>query len=295
MRIVITGGRGQLGQELARALHAQHEIVPLDLPECDITQRDGLDQVVNHHPDLVIHCAAMTDVDGCARDPIAAFRTNALGTHNVALACQRANAAMVYISTNEVFDGSKATPYLEWDEPHAINPYGASKLAGERMAQMLLTRLYIVRTAWLYAPGRNNFVTKVLQRATSQRVLAYVDDELGNPTYAPDLARAIAALIETNHYGIYHLVGEGVASRYDWAARILQHAGLNDVTLTRSKLADFRRDSTPPRNGALTNFVAAHALGIRLRAWQDALAEYFKSMSQCANEPMSQRTMTNDK
>lgn len=279
MRIIITGGRGQLGQELARALHDQHDIVVLDLPEYDITQRDDIAQLVNYHPDLVIHCAAMTDVDGCARDPVAAFRVNALGTHNVALACQRANAAMLYISTNEVFDGTKDTPYLEWDEPHAINPYGASKLAGERIVQMLLTRFYIVRTAWLYAPGHNNFVAKVLSRAHSQRALAYVDDELGNPTYAPDLARAIAALIETEHYGIYHLVNEGVASRYDWAARILQHAHLNDVTLTRTQLAEFKRDSTPPRNGALTNFVAAHALGIRLRAWQDALAEYF-SMSQ---------------
>ncbi|MCX7838791.1 MAG: dTDP-4-dehydrorhamnose reductase [Anaerolineae bacterium] len=281
MRIVITGGNGQLGQALARVLCAQHDIVSLDLPEYDITRRDDIARLVNHHPDLVIHCAAMTDVDGCARDPIAAFRVNALGTHNVALACQRANAAMLYISTNEVFDGTRDTPYLEWDEPRAINPYGASKLAGERMVQMLLTRFYIVRTAWLYAPGRNNFVAKVLARAQAQRALAYVDDELGNPTYAPDLARAIAALIETEHYGIYHLVNEGIASRYDWAARILQHAGRNDVTLTRTKLAEFKRDSTPPRNGALTNFIAAHTLGIRLRAWQDALAEYF-------NEPMCQ-------
>lgn len=275
MHIIITGGRGQLGHELARVLRNQHNIVVLDLPEYDITRRDDIAQLVNHQPDLVIHCAAMTDVDGCARDPVAAFRVNALGTQNVALACQRANAAMLYISTNEVFDGTKDTPYLEWDEPRAINPYGASKLAGERMVQMLLTRFYIVRTAWLYAPGRHNFVTKVLARAQSQRALAYVDDELGNPTYAPDLARAIAALIETEHYGLYHLVNEGVASRYDWAARILQHAHLNDVTLMRTKLDEFKRDSTPPRNGALTNFVAAHALGIRLRAWQDALAEYF--------------------
>lgn len=285
MRIIITGGRGQLGQALARVLHAQHEVVALDLPEYDITQREHIARLADAHPDLVIHCAAMTDVDGCARDPVAAFRTNTLGTHNVARACQQANAAMLYISTNEVFDGTKDLPYLEWDDTHAINPYGASKLAGERMVQMLLTRFYIVRTAWLYALGRNNFVAKVLARAQTQRALAYVDDELGNPTYAPDLARAIAALIETEHYGIYHLVNEGVASRYAWAAQILHHAGLNDVMLTRTKLANFQRASTPPRNGALTNFAAAHALGIRLRAWQDALAEYF-SMSPCANVPL---------
>lgn len=279
MRIVITGGRGQLGRELARGLCAEHDVLSLDLPECDITQRVEIDCVASHLPDVVIHCAAMTDVDGCARDPVAAYRANALGTHNVAIACQRANAALLYISTNEVFDGTKESPYLEWDEPRAINPYAASKLAGERIVQALLDHFYIVRPAWLYSIGRENFITRVIARAKEKGALAYVDDEIGNPTYAPDLARAIADLIETNHYGIYHLVGEGVASRYDWAARILQLAGLGDVPITRAKLADFKRDSTPPRNGALANFAAANTLGIKLRAWQDALEEYF-AMSQ---------------
>lgn len=275
MRIVITGGRGQLGRELAHVLSAKHDILSLDLPECDITQRAEIDCIASHLPDLVLHCAAMTDVDGCARDPLAAYRANALGTHNVAVACQRANAALLYISTNEVFDGTKTSPYLEWDAPRAINPYGASKLAGERIAQTLLDHFYIVRTAWLYAVARENFITRVIARAIEDGALAYVDDEIGNPTYAPDLARAIADLIETNHYGIYHLVAEGAASRYDWAARILQRAGMGHIPITRAKLADFKRASTPPRNGALANVAAANTLGIKLRAWQDALDEYF--------------------
>lgn len=276
MKIAITGGRGQLGRELQRAL-AQHEITIIDLPESDITQRSEIETLVAQRPELVIHAAAMTDVDGCARDPQAAFRSNALGTQNVALACQRAGAMMLYISTNEVFDGSKTSPYLELDPPRAINPYGASKLAGERYVQMLLQRFYIVRTAWLFAPGGNNFPKKIIQTARTNGNIAVVDDEIGNPTYAPDLARAIAQLIETRHFGIYHLTNAGIVSRYDFAARILQSAGLGSIPLTRAKLADYVRDSTPPSYGALANFAAATSLGIGLRGWEDALQDYFAS------------------
>lgn len=276
MRIAITGGRGQLGRELVQALGTGHELTILDLPDCDITQRTEIDCIRDLAPELVIHAAAMTDVDGCARDPASAFRLNALGTQNVALACQRAHAVMLYISTNEVFDGTKSSPYLELDHPRPINPYGASKLAGERYVQMLLDRFYIVRTAWLYSVGNaNNFPKKISEAALQNASLAVVDDEIGNPTFAPDLARAISDLIATSHFGIYHLVGEGNASRYDWAERVLQLAGLNHVALKRTKLADYVRASTPPRYGALANFAAAAALDIKLRPWQEALEEYF--------------------
>jgi dTDP-4-dehydrorhamnose reductase len=274
MRIAITGGRGQLGRELVGVLSSSHEVIVLDVPECDITKPSEIDCIRDMAPDLVIHAAAMTDVDGCARDPQAAFLTNALGTQNVALACQRSNAVMLYISTNEVFDGAKGSPYLELDEPRAINPYGASKLAGERYVQMLLHRFYIVRTAWLYSLGGNNFPRKMIALAKEKGRLAIVDDEIGNPTYAPDLARAIAGLIETNHFGIYHLTGDGIASRYDWVERILQLAGLDDIVVTRIHLAEFKRASTPPPYGALANFAAAKMLGIQLRPWQTALEEY---------------------
>ncbi len=279
MKIAITGGRGQLGRTLEQVLKPRHQIIIFDLPETDITQRGEIDSIAHLAPDLVIHAAAMTDVDGCARDPDAAFRANALGTQNVALACQRANAVMLYISTNEVFDGTKNTPYLELDAPHAINPYGASKLAGEQYVQMLLNRFYIVRTAWLYARGGNNFPNKIIATAKDKGRLAVVDDEIGNPTYASDLARALAELIETNHFGIYHLVGEDATSRYDWVERILQLAKIGNVPLTRIKLADYQRASTPPRYGALANRAAATTLGIRLRPWQDALEEYFMNLA----------------
>lgn len=277
MHIALTGGRGQLGRELVRVLESKHKTIPLARPDFDITDPCIVDAIASLAPGLVIHTASMTDVDGCARDPLAAFRVNALGTQNVALACQRAHAAMVYVSTNEVFDGTKDSPYLEFDEPHPINPYGASKLAGERCVQMLLDKFYIVRTAWLYSPGGDNFPRKIIAAAKQNGRLAVVADEIGSPTYAPDLARAIARLIETKHFGIYHLVNEGITSRYEFAARILQLAGL-DIPLTRTALVDYKRDSTPPRFGALANFAAATTLGIQLRPWQDSLEEYCNVM-----------------
>jgi dTDP-4-dehydrorhamnose reductase len=223
----------------------------------------------------VIHTAALTDVDRCAREPLEAYRVNALGTQNVALACQRARAAMMYISTNEVFDGAKGSPYLELDPPHPINPYAASKLAGERYVEMLLDRFYIVRTAWLYSVGGNHFPGKIIAAAKRNGRLSVVTDEIGNPTFVPDLTRAISRLVETNHFGVYHLVNEGYTSRYDWAVRILQLAGLDRVPIAPGRLADYKRDSTPPPFAALANFAAATSLGIRLRPWQEALAEFF--------------------
>ncbi|MBI5650475.1 MAG: dTDP-4-dehydrorhamnose reductase [Chloroflexi bacterium] len=278
MLIAITGGRGQLGRTLERVLGAQHQIIILDLPECDVTQSREIDRIAALKPDLIIHAAALTDVDGCARDPIAAYRANALGTHNVALACQRAHATMLYISTNEVFDGAQTLPYREFDPPRARNPYGASNLAGERAIQMLLDRFYIVRIAWLFAPGGNNFPKKIIELARQRGALTGVTDEIANPTYAPDLAHALARLIETRHYGILHLTNAGIASRYDFIAQILKHAGLAHIPLTPRTLADYPRASTPPTYSALANIIGADILGIQLRPWQDALEEYFKSL-----------------
>lgn len=278
MKIVVVGGRGQLGRELVRVLEPAHEITVLDLPECNIVQAAAVEQIAALHPELVIHAAAMTDVDGCARDPLAAFTANALGTQNVALACQRAAAPMVYISTNEVFDGAKDSPYLEFDEPHAINAYGASKLAGERYVRMLLDRFYIVRIAWLFSVDGANFPKRIMAAARKNGALQVTADEIANPTYAPDLAQALARLIETHHYGIYHLVNEGMASRYEYTQRILQYAGMADVPLTPIPLAEYKRDSTPPRYGALANFAAATVLGIRLRPWEQALKDFFAQL-----------------
>jgi dTDP-4-dehydrorhamnose reductase len=216
----------------------------------------------------------MTDVDGAARNPALAFRINALGTQNVALACQRVNAALLYVSTNEVFDGEKQAPYLEFDTPNPLNPYAKSKLAGEWFVQHLLQRFYIVRTSWLYAHGGGKFPDKVLDLARRNAPLSGVTDEIGCPTFAPDLVSAMVRLIQTGRYGLYHLVNAGSCSRYEWVVEILKLAEL-PRPVKPILLKDYSRASTPPKNGALENFVAANALGLTLRPWQEALREFF--------------------
>jgi dTDP-4-dehydrorhamnose reductase len=272
MRIVITGAYGQLGRSLQNVL-VGHEILLVDLPEHDITRLDIIAAIAAFQPDVVIHAGAFTDVDGCELDPDAAYMVNALGTRNVAVACQRCDAPMLYVSTDYVFDGQKEGPYSEFDEPNPINVYGRSKLIGERIVRDLLSRFYIVRTAWLYAQGGNNFVAKILSLAGERDELSVVTTEVGSPTYAPDLAEAIVRLIEYPLYGIYHLVNEGSCSRYEFASKILEFAGKSGFPLHPVQTYD--RPTRVPANASLRNFCAATQLGIRLRPWEEALRSYF--------------------
>ena len=273
MRIVITGALGQLGKALQHAL-TEADLVLIDLPDWDITDPQSVALMANLKPEVMIHCAAMTDVDGCARNPDLAYQVNAFGTQNVALACQRSGAAMVHISTNEVFDGTATEPYREFDSRHPINPYGASKLAAEQIAARLVNKLYIVRISWLFAPGGNNFVGKITAAADKHGRLRVVTDEVANPTYAPDLADAIAHLIQTEHYGNYHLVNEGYCSRYEFALEILKQSGRESVPVSPITSDEFQRASRPPPFAPLCNTLGA-ALGITLRPWQETLSDYF--------------------
>lgn len=274
MKIAITGSDGQLGRALQNALAGAHDLIALTRHEFDITDRDNIARLASDKPGLVIHCAAMTDVDGAAREPVTAFRVNAFGTQNIALACQQCDAALLYISSNEVFDGKKNAPYLEHDAPNPINVYGKSKLAGEWYTRHLLKKFYIVRTAWLYGKGGGKFPDKILDLAARQPALSVVRDEFGSPTYVPDLTNAILQLIETRQYGIYHLVNAGSCSRYEWAVEILRIANV-PRPVKPITAAEYSRASTPPSNSALENFAAATMLNIHLRAWQDALRAYF--------------------
>lgn len=276
MRVFITGCKGQLGHALDKAL-SEHTLAGCDLPDLDVTDRERIGgAIIDFAPDVVIHAAAWTDVDGCARDPERALRVNALGTQNVALACAALGMAMVYISTNEVFDGASDEPYREWDPCHPINPYGRSKAAGEWFVRHLLTRFYIVRTAWLYGPGGRNFPHRIIQLADERGALRVVTDEVSNPTYAPDLADALATLIHTEAYGVYHLVNAGYCSRYDFARQILRISRREHIPVEPVTLAEWQRASSPPPFAPLANTAGA-AVGVELRPWQEALEAFLES------------------
>lgn len=278
MRIAITGAKGQLGRQLMAAF-AGHELWGIDLPEEDITRPETSDRLAAWRPELVIHAAAYTDVDGCEKDPELAFRVNAFGTQNVALAAQRAAATMLHISTNEVFDGTRRDLYREWDLPNPMSVYARSKAAGEQIVRDLLGgRFYIVRIAWLFGPGGTNFVTKILAAAAQSAALRVAADEFGNPTYAPDLAAAIVRLVATGHYGVYHLTNAGFCSRYEWARAIMRLAGRDDLPIAPILAADWPRPSRPPLHAVLANTAAA-GLGIALRPWPEALADYMATLA----------------
>jgi dTDP-4-dehydrorhamnose reductase len=274
VRIYITGINGQLGRTLARHWESSAEVMGGDLPAVDITDPGQITTaIVDARPDLVVHCAAMTDVDGCALDPDLAYRVNGYGTQNVVIGCQQAGAALVHVSTNEVFSGRDGRAYHEFDRSDPINPYGFSKMAGEWFVRHLIDRFFIVRTAWLYAPGGRNFIHAIRSAAEAGRALRVVTDEVANPTYVEDLAAGIVALVATGRYGIYHLTNAGACSRYTFAREILALTGHGDVSVAPILQAEWPRASTPPPFAPLENCAAA-ALGVELRSWKEALADY---------------------
>lgn len=282
MRIFITGNRGQLGSALISRLHS-HDLAMGDLPEWDMTDPEAVSGAIgSFRPHIVIHAAALTRVDYCAEHPEEAMRVNGLGTYNIALACAAIDARLVAISTNEVFDGTASRPYWEYDTPNAINAYGASKLAAERVVERFAPRGQIVRTAWLYGHNGVNFIHRILARAEEGGPLRVVTDEVSSPTYVNDLADAIVALIDVERPGTYHFINSGACSRYEFAREILRLAGY-DLPIEPITSDSFTRASTPPPYAPLANVFGA-AAGITLRPWQEALAAFFSEYRSEASE-----------
>lgn len=274
-RIFILGATGRVGQRLMSRLSEGG--YPLEGPPPDDPDILSFESVRarlrDYAPTLVINCAALTNVDYCAEHPEEAYRVNALGVQNIALVCAEIGATLCHISTNEVFDGLKGSPYWESDPTHPINPYGYSKWAAEVMIRDALPRHMIVRTSWLFAHDGVNFLHKIKAAALAGKPLSVVTDEIACPTYNEDFVEALVKLVQTERCGTYHLVNEGYASRYDFARCILDTYGMRDYPITPISLAQFKRPSTPPPFGVLRNLIGAH-LGIVLRHWREAVEAF---------------------
>ena len=274
--ILIAGANGQLGQDLAVQYASAEKLTCWTRPGHDLADPAIVDAVEETAPDVVINAAAWTDVDAAEQAPGEAFAVNALGPKYLAEGCARCGSVLVQISTNEVFAGEAGRFYHEYEQTSPASVYARSKAAGEQAAAAALTRLYIVRVAWLYGAGASNFPAKISAAADKHGALRVVNDEFGNPTYAPDVAAAVASLIETQRYGIYHFVNEGCASRYDWAVELMRLTGRDAVPVSPIGAREWPRQTMPPPHAVLVNQAGA-ALGIALRDWREALREYVQT------------------
>ena len=261
-KVLVTGANGMLGQDLCPMFsNAGFEVIKTDVDTLDITNQEQVNQVINESKaDFVIHCAAYTNVDKAEEDFETAKLINATGSENLALACEKNNVTMIYISTDYVFDGEKTEAYLPTDDTNPINNYGLTKLMGEVAVQEICTKYYIARTSWLYGHYGKNFVETMISLKDNLN-LKVVDDQVGCPTWTRDLVSGILALIqEEKEYGVYHLCGGGSTSWYGFAKEV----GVNPKPCATD---EFPRPAKRPMNSIMDN-------GGSLRDWKLALKDY---------------------
>lgn len=288
MNILITGSNGQLGTELQLILKKGNSelgkipaalftstILAVDVEELDITDKMAVDAFfAKHKPSLVFNCAAMTNVDGCESDEETAYRINAEGPKNLAIASQRHRARLVHVSTDYVFAGDGTVPYAESDLTNPNTAYGRSKLAGERFVLDLCTNSCVCRTAWLYGFVGNNFVKTMLRLAREKGSLTVVDDQVGNPTSAVDLAYQLVLLAGSTETGIFHCTCNGEAvSWHTFAKRIVEKAGL-DVPVNTCTTEEFPRPAKRPSFSALDNEHLRKSIGDSMRDWKVSLDSF---------------------
>jgi dTDP-4-dehydrorhamnose reductase len=280
-KMLVTGAGGMVGSYVPEVF-TDYELVLTNTVEgyihMDVRQpADVTRMVADLKPDVILHLAAATDVDQCERDPDEAFHTNAIGTQNIALACQEFDVPLVYVSTAGVFWGDKPDPYNEFDVPRPANVYGQSKLAGEHIVSSLLQRYYIVRAGWMLGGGAKDKkfvgqISRLMMQGTNP--LKIVDDKIGSPTYAKDLLGGIHSLLQTNYYGLYHLVNQGQCSRYDVGLLIRDVLQRPDIKIIPVSSAYFPLPAPRARSEAMRN-LKLELLGVhQMRGWQEALTEY---------------------
>lgn len=287
-KIVVTGCNGQLGRAI-NGLYSgssEYELVNTDfgidgIPSLDIS---NLDDVISFFKDVkpyaVINCAAMTAVDLCEVKQDMAYRINALGPRNLALASSETGAKLMHVSTDYVFRGDGTKPYIEFDTPDPISMYGKSKLAGENFVRQFCDKSFIVRTAWLYGDGKN-FVKTMLRLSENHDKITVVNDQLGSPTSALELAKAIESLIPSENYGLFHGTCEGICSWADFTKEIFKIAGKSTevIPVTSEQYKEMNPDSADrPKYSVLENYMFKLTGGYMYADWHDAIEKYLKEM-----------------
>lgn len=287
MNVLITGSNGQLGRELAKNLANGYtelgpipeelqgaQVVCVDVDEMDITNYDAVvDLVEELSLDVIFNCAAYTNVNGCETDSDTAFRVNALGARNLAMAAERFGAKLIHVSTDYVFSGEGNTPRSEWDLCNPQSVYGKTKYLGEQYVRDFCKRYFIVRTAWLYGYEGNNFVKTIMRIAREKGSATVVNDQFGNPTNAADLAHHLLKLAVTEQYGVYHCTGTGECSWYDFACKIVEYAGI-PATVSPCTTAEYPTPAKRPAYSSLDNRMLRNTVGDEMRPWEEAL-RYF--------------------
>ena len=289
--LLVIGAKGMLGRDLVGVLHSSFpddEIVGWDIEEIDIRkEEESVFRIEKLRPDIVIHIAAYTDVDGCERDEERAFAVNAEGTKYVALAASRCLAKLVYLSTDYVFDGNKMEPYVESDLPHPLNVYGRSKLQGEQYVQELVKNGLIIRTQWLYGRHGKNFVDSILHQAREKKVLSIVDDQIGSPTYTVDLAKAMSVLIQFDAQGIFHAANSDRCTWFTFGQAILNLSRMDEVKMIPISSEELGRPAVRPSYSAFNCQKLKEKTGLILRPWSEALKDYLAAYRLTIDEPDS--------
>ena len=248
MKVVVTGAKGLLGAYVVRELQGDgFDVTAADRSAADVTSLGDVRSLfARTSPDAVIHCAAWTDVDGCEGDPDRAFRVNALGTRNVAQGADERGAHLVYLSTEQVFDGTSGRPYGEFDRPNPLSVYGASKAQGEWYATHLCQRVTVVRSSWLFGGGAASPASAVVEQARRLGEVAAVEDQVGCPTYVGHLASLVRRVVAGEVLGIIHAAGGGRCTGVEFARRILELRGLGDTPVTAVRAAELGRAAPRP-------------------------------------------------
>ena len=271
-KIWITGAEGHIGTALLDLLEGvEYQLLPTDIKEVDITKIDEVTQFVHvNRPDVVINCAGLTDVQECENNVDEAYRVNAIGVRNVALAANEVNAKVIQISTDDVFDKESRIPYNEFDNVHPRTIYGKSKEAGEKILTQLLNRFVIIRSSWIYGIGRD-FVDEVLRNVGQGKAMEVPNNQYAAPTSAKELAKVIRYFIDNEEYGLYHVVCPGSCSRYEFARTILEYSGkAGELDLYPVVI----EDSARPTYSVLDNMMLRLTGIEEPKDWKAALKEY---------------------